>query len=392
MRRPHRIVSIVGTRPEAIKMAPLARALEAREGFDHRLILTGQHSSLERYFDLPAGRVRALDFDPRDLTHRGMRRALQALLCGDFRRERIDLVLVQGDTASAVAGACAAHDCAIPLGHVEAGLRSFDLRQPRPEEGHRIVIDRLAQLLFAPTEAAAGNLRRDPGVKGRIWVTGNTGIDALLQMRAKLGPGRSAASERRLILATCHRRENQGERVRDVCDALKRMVLELPVRLLVPLHPNRHVRRTAERALEGTAFVELTEPLDHEAMVRAMDESWLILSDSGGLQEEAPALGKPLLVLRSVTERPEALATGNIVLVGTDPDRIVAAVAGLLADQARYARMSRPAFPFGDGRASQRIVEAVETWLGDRPPPSRRPASAGRAAAPGPRASRPGAR
>lgn len=370
----HRIVSIVGTRPEAIKMAPVARALARRATVDHRLVLTGQHRGLARHFDLPSDRVGELDFDPRGLAQRGLRRALQALLGADFRRAPVDLVLVQGDTTSAVSGAWAARDCGIPLGHVEAGLRSFDLRQPRPEEGHRIVIDRLADLLFAPTEAAALNLRRQSGLKGRIWVTGNTGIDALLAVRARLGPRRPARRGRRLILVTCHRRENQGERVRAVCDALKRMVTALPVRIVVPLHPNRHVRRATEAALAGIARITLTEPLDYEAMVRLMDESWLILSDSGGLQEEAPALGRPLLVLREVTERPEALATGNIELVGTDPGRIVAAVAGLLADEAKYERMSRPAFPFGDGRAAERIADAIEAWLAERPPPSRSPA------------------
>jgi UDP-N-acetylglucosamine 2-epimerase (non-hydrolysing) len=366
MRGRHRIISIVGTRPEAIKMAPVARALAACEAVDHRLVLTGQHAGLARLFDRAAGSVRELAFDPRGRSQSGLRRALQALLCGDFRREPADLVLVQGDTTSAVAGARAAGDCGIPLGHVEAGLRSFDLRQPCPEEGHRIAIDTLADLLFAPTEASAENLRREARAKGSIWVTGNTGIDALLQMRARLDPRRPAPDERRLILVTCHRRENRGARVRAVCDALRRMVAELPVRIVLPLHPNRHVRRRMEEALRGTAHIELTESLDHEDMVRLMDESWLILSDSGGLQEEAPALGRPLLVLRGITERPEALATGNIELVGTDTERIVAAVAGLLADGRKYARMSRPAFPFGDGRASERIAEAIETWLGER--------------------------
>jgi UDP-N-acetylglucosamine 2-epimerase (non-hydrolysing) len=366
--RGHRILSIVGTRPEAIKMAPVAKLLNARAGFDHDLLLTGQHAGLARYFDLPEGRVRELDFDARDRSQRSLRKTLERLLGAEFQREPVDLVLVQGDTASAVAGACAARDCGIPIGHVEAGLRSFDLRRPHPEEGHRIVIDRLAHLLFAPSEAAAENLRRDARAGGRIWVTGNSGIDSLLEVRARLGPLRPAQDGRLRILVTCHRRENQGERVRGLCDALKRLVRELPVRIVLPLHPNRHVRRAFERALAGTAHVELTEPLDHEEMVRRMDESWLILSDSGGLQEEAPALGRPLLVLREVTERPEALAAGNVELVGTDADRIVAAVARLLADGEKYARMARPAFPYGDGRASERIAEAIEAWLSSRRP------------------------
>lgn len=361
------LVSIVGTRPEAIKMAPVARALARLPGARHEIFLTGQHDGLARYFD-PGQSLRQLRFDPGRRSVESLREALRALLRGCFQRRRIDLVLVHGDTTSAAAGAFAARDCGIALAHVEAGLRSFDLAQPWPEEGHRVAIDSLAELLFAPTEAAADNLRRERPVKGRILVTGNSGIDALLETRARIAARTPlpAADGRRLILATCHRRENQGAPARAVCAALKRAVLELPVRVAAPLHLNPRVRGAIERALAGVENVQLLEPLDYEPMVRLMDESWLILTDSGGLQEEAPALGRPVLVLRNVTERPEALATGSLELVGTDPDRIVAAVAGLLADEARYARMARPAFPFGDGRASERIAAAVGAWLAER--------------------------
>ncbi|HYG49148.1 MAG TPA: UDP-N-acetylglucosamine 2-epimerase (non-hydrolyzing) [Allosphingosinicella sp.] len=367
------VVSVVGTRPEAIKMAPVARALARRPGVEHQVILTGQHAGLAGYFDHPRQSVLQLRFSPRGRTPEGLREALRAMLCGRFRRGPVDLVLVHGDTTSAVAGALAAQDCGIPTGHVEAGLRSHDLAQPFPEEGHRVAIDALAELLFAPTDTAADNLRREGRVSGRIWVTGNTGIDALLQARTRIAsPVRPARSGgRRLILATCHRRENQGEPVRSVCEALKRMVRELPVRVAAPLHPNPLARRGVEHALAGAEHIELLEPLDHDGMVRLMASSWLILTDSGGLQEEAPALGKPVLVLREVTERPEALATGSLELVGTDPDRIVAAVSGLLADPARYARMARTAFPFGDGHAAERIAEAIEAWRTDaRPRPA----------------------
>jgi UDP-N-acetylglucosamine 2-epimerase len=357
------IVSVVGTRPEAIKMAPVARAVERLPGIEHQIFLTGQHSDLAPYFD-PKHRLCELGFDPRDRTVESLRTALRALLCGRFRRQRADLVLVHGDTTSAAAGALAARDCSIPLAHVEAGLRSFDLDQPWPEEGHRVAIDALAELLFAPSEEAAQNLRREARVRGRIVVTGNSGIDALLQTRARLSPqARSAgADERRRILVTCHRRENQGEPARAVCAAIRRIVAELPVRVAAPLHPNPRVRGPFDAALRGANHVETLEPQSYEAMVGLMDSSWLILTDSGGLQEEAPALGKPVLVLRDVTERPEAMATGNLELVGTDPDRIFAAVAGLVADGEKYARMARPAFPFGDGRASERIARAIDGW------------------------------
>lgn len=362
------LVSVVGTRPEAIKMAPVVRALGQLTGVEQEVVLTGQHGGLDGHFDLPEGTLRQLRFHPRDRDVERIRTALRALLCGRFQRRTIDLVLVHGDTTSAAAGALAAQDCGISLAHVEAGLRSFDLDQPWPEEGHRVAIDALAELLFAPSEDAAENLSREPRVGGRIFVTGNSGIDALLYAQARIArPAEPAvADERRLILVTCHRRENQGEPARSVCDAIRRMTAELPVRVAAPLHFNPLARGAIEESLAGADHVQLLEPQGHEAMVGLMDESWLILTDSGGLQEEAPALGRPVLVLRDVTERPEALATGNLELVGTDPDRIFAAVAGLLADPERYARMARPAFPFGDGHASERIAEAIGAWLGER--------------------------
>ena len=362
------IVSVVGTRPEAIKMAPVARTLARLPRVEHQVFLTGQHRGLEGYFHPSAGTLRELRFNPRERNVESLRAALRALLCGRFRRQTVDLVLVHGDTTSAAAGALAARDCGIPVAHVEAGLRSFDLDQPWPEESHRVAIDALSELLFAPTETAAANLRKEVRVTGRIFVTGNSGIDALLQARARIvRPERPGGGEdRRLILATCHRRENQGEPARAVCEGLKRMVAELPVRVAAPLHLNPLARSVVEDSLAGTAHVQLLEPQGYEAMVGLMDSSWLILTDSGGLQEEAPALGKPVLVLREVTERPEALATGNLELVGTDPGRIFAAVAGLVADPEKYARMAVPAFPFGDGKASERIAEAIEEWLAER--------------------------
>jgi UDP-N-acetylglucosamine 2-epimerase len=347
-------------------MAPVARALAGLAGARHEVVLTGQHDGLAGHFD-PGQRLRQLRFDPAGRSVESLGEALRALLRGRFRRQRIDLVLVHGDTTSALAGALAARDCGIAVAHVEAGLRSFDLCQPWPEEGHRIAIDAVAELLFAPTDRAARNLRREGRASGRILVTGNSGIDALLQARARIaGPRQPTDSGRRLILATCHRRENQGVPALAVCGALRRMVRELPVRVAAPLHPNPATRRGVETALAGIPFVELLEPQGHEAMVRLIDSSWLILTDSGGLQEEAPALGRPVLVLREVTERPEAVASGNLELVGTDPDRLFAAVSGLLADERKYARMARPAFPFGDGRASERIAGAIAAWLAER--------------------------
>jgi UDP-N-acetylglucosamine 2-epimerase len=361
------IVSVVGTRPEAIKMAPVVRALGKQPEIEQQVFLTGQHGGLESHFDLPDGNLHQLRFNPRDRDVERLRSALRALLCGRFRRRPIDLVLVHGDTTSAAAGALAARDCGIPLAHVEAGLRSFDLDEPWPEESHRVAIDGMADLLFAPTEASAENLKQEPRVTGRILVTGNSGIDALLHARARV-PTRAAESGdgRRRVLVTCHRRENQGAPANAVCDTIRRMVAELPVRVAAALHLNPLVRAPIEAKLAGADHVELLEPQGYEPMVGLMDSSWLILTDSGGLQEEAPALGKPVLVLRNVTERPEALASGNLELVGTDPDRIFAAVAGLLGNPEKYARMARPSFPFGDGKASERIAAAIEQWLAQR--------------------------
>jgi UDP-N-acetylglucosamine 2-epimerase (non-hydrolysing) len=350
-------------------MGPVVRALEARPRISQQVVLTGQHRGLGEYFAGTSAALRELPYDPRGRTPARLRETLHEVLCGHFQRQPIDLVLVQGDTASAFAGALAARGCGIPVGHVEAGLRSFDLTQPWPEEGNRVAIDALSDLLFAPTEAAAENLRREWRVKGRIWVTGNSGIDAVLDARdriARTEPAAEGAEAPRLVLVTCHRRENQGKPIASVCAALKEMAARLPVRVALVLHPNRHARRGVEEALAGTEGIELLEPLGHGEMVRLMERSWLILTDSGGLQEEAPALGKPVLVLRNVTERGEALASENIELVGTDTRRIVAAVEELLDNPEKLARMSRVAFPFGDGRAGPRSAASVEGWLAER--------------------------
>jgi UDP-N-acetylglucosamine 2-epimerase (non-hydrolysing) len=376
-RRRHRVVSIVGTRPEAIKMGPVVRALATRRGIDQQVVLTGQHRGLAPFFaGLPPEQLRELDYNPEGRTAPRLRETLHGLLCGHFSGDPAELVLVQGDTASAFAGAFAARDCGIPIGHVEAGLRSFDLKQPWPEEGNRMAIDALSALLFAPTDAAARNLAADWRVKGRVFVTGNSGIDALLETRDRLRdePRVTGRQGVRTVLVTCHRKENQGEKLAGICAALKRLVRELPVEIVLPLHPNRHVRSGLDDLLRGEPRIGLREPLAYEEMVRLIDRSWAILTDSGGLQEEGPALGKPVLVLREVTERPEGVVSANIELVGSEPEAIVAAVRALIEDPAKYERMSRPSFPFGDGRASARIAAAVEAWL----EPSRSRAEAAR--------------
>ena len=279
---------------------------------------------------------------------------------------RPDMVIVQGDTTSAWAAALAAHRHGVPVGHVEAGLRSHDLANPFPEERNRVAIDAISTLLFAPTDDARRNLITESSAAGRIIVTGNTGIDALLAMRESARNWRLHDGGTRLILVTCHRRENIGAGIASICAALRQLAERRDVQIVLPVHPNPDVRAGVEQALAGIQRIQLLPALSYPEMVRLMDAAHLILSDSGGLQEEAPALGVPLLVLRDNTERPEALATGNIALVGTDTDRIIAAATRLLDDPVAHAAMSRPAYPYGQGDAAERILDAIEDWFGVR--------------------------
>ena len=354
------IASIVGTRPEAIKMLPVVRALADVGGIDQLVILTGQHRNLTAFDGLPGVEVHDLGADPREQTAGEICEGIHHLLCGNLSVRSPSLVLVQGDTASALAGARAAADCGIPLGHVEAGLRSFDIDFPWPEEGYRIEIDRLSDLLFAPSESAAANLRRER-LTGAIHVTGNSGIDALLHARGTQVEPTAWGDVRRPILVTCHRRENRGATLARVADALRRLVQELPVRVIFLLHTNPHLCADVRALLDGEPHIELLPPVDHVQMVSLIDGCWAILTDSGGLQEEGPALGKPVLVLRDVTERVEAADSSR--LVGTRAETIQAAVSALLDDADLYARMAKPCLPYGDGKAAPRIAAIIEQFL-----------------------------
>jgi UDP-N-acetylglucosamine 2-epimerase (non-hydrolysing) len=367
------LVSIVlGTRPEAIKLAPVILAFQRDPGFRTRVVLTGQHremvAQVMELFGLRADRDLALMAPKQTLTHVTCA-ALQGLR-EEFLEHRPDLVLVQGDTTTAFASALAAFYEQIPVGHVEAGLRTDNLLDPFPEEANRRLISQVAQLHFAPTSVSEANLKAS-GVVGEILVTGNTVIDALLLMAASAPlpqvPGLDWERQR-VILATVHRRENWGERLTSIGEGFRQLLDRHPdTALLLPLHRNPTVREPLQELLGDHPRAHLCEPLDYDELVGAIRGCTLLLSDSGGLQEEAPALGKPVLVLRRTTERPEAVTAGTARLIGTDRESIVDEASRLLDDPQAYAAMAQARNPFGDGQASGRILEASRRFLRGAP-------------------------
>ena len=354
-----RVLSIAGTRPEAIKFAPLIHALAERPGIASLLVATGQHRALFHEalepFGLSADVDLALPNHEIDSFCAALRQAT-ARLIDDLAP---DLILVQGDTSSAWAAAQAAAALGVPVGHVEAGLRSGDPDLPWPEERNRREIDALSSLLFAPTPAAVDNLA---DARGEVHLTGNTGIDALLWMRSRQPP-LLHDSMPRLILVTCHRREALFH-LPAVADALLAIAERPDVRLHLPLHPNPAVAPVLTALLGRHPRILLEPALPYPALVRMLDAAHLLLTDSGGLQEEAPALGLPTLVLREVTERPESIACGTARLVGLNPRRIVGETLRLLDNPSAHAAMAVPAFPYGRGDAARRIVTAIESWCG----------------------------
>ncbi|MBX3178840.1 MAG: UDP-N-acetylglucosamine 2-epimerase (non-hydrolyzing) [Candidatus Hydrogenedentes bacterium] len=372
-----KVLVVVGTRPEAIKMAPVIRELRARPGrFSTLVCATAQHRSLLdsaiQLFGI------GVDFDLDIMRHdqslcqaaAGMLRGLDTVLAEACP----DAVLVHGDTATSVSAALAAFYHQIPAGHVEAGLRTADRQRPFPEEMNRRLADRLCAWHYAPTERARQNLLEARFPEEHILVTGNTVIDALLDIAARPYTFTdplldSLGRERRLLLVTAHRRESFGAPLRELCAALRAIARDHPdVEIVYPVHPNPNVRETVEAALKGIPRIHCIAPLPYLPFVHLMKRATLILTDSGGIQEEAPALGKPVLVLRDETERPEAIEAGTARLVGARRDRIVAETRGLLEDPAARARIARTPNPFGDGRASARIVDHLESRLGAAAP------------------------
>ncbi len=352
-------------------MAPVVAALERRTDMQSVLCVTGQHrqmlDSVLRTFDLHPD----IDLDLMQPNQQLAHITARILTSVDdvLVQHRPDWVLVQGDTTTVMAAALAAFYRGVRVAHVEAGLRTGDLRLPFPEEANRRIADLLADLYLAPTDAARDNLLREGIAPRRVVVTGNTVVDALLAVRARVR-GRSLddvagpLGERRLILVTSHRRENFGEPFENTCRALRHIAETYgdEVRIVYPVHLNPNVRKPAYDLLGGLPNLTLIDPVDYETMVALMDRAYLILSDSGGLQEEAPSLGKPLLVLRDKTERPEAVACGAARLVGTDFTVIVAETDRLMRDPAAYRAMATAGNPYGDGRAADRTVQAIADW------------------------------
>ena len=371
MSTPHNVCIVLGTRPEAIKLAPVIQAFQASDDFQTRVVLTGQHremvTQVMELFGITADHDLALMAPRQTLTHITCS-ALQGLQEA-FERHSPDLVLVQGDTTTAFASALAAFYGQIPVGHVEAGLRTDDIFDPYPEEANRRLISQLALLHFAPTHVSARNLAAS-GVVGETVTTGNTVIDALLLMAQKAPPLEMPGLDferQRVILATVHRRENWGERLQDIGRGFLEVLERFPdTALLLPLHRNPTVREPLQALLGDHPRAFLTEPLDYDRLVAAMRGATLLLTDSGGLQEEAPALGKPVLVLRRTTERPEAVDAGTAKLIGTDSADIVRETALLLESSAAYEAMARAHNPFGDGQASARILESCRSFLNAR--------------------------
>jgi UDP-N-acetylglucosamine 2-epimerase (non-hydrolysing) len=361
----HRILSVIGTRPEAIKMAPVVHALDAARWAESRVLITGQHRDLVDDQLAFFGVTPDLDLDVmrpgQSLAE--LTAALLPALDDALRSEAPDLVLAQGDTTTVLTTALACCYRRIPFGHVEAGLRTGDLTAPFPEEANRVVADQLAALSFAPTEGAAEHLRREGRTSG-VHVTGNPVVDALLWARERISrDGDAADAARRRVLVTTHRRENLGDGLQGILDAVATLAERGDVEVLLPVHPNPAVEAAVRGRLAGVDAVTLTPPLSYPDMIRELDRCHLVLTDSGGIQEEAPSLGKPVLVMRHVTERTEGVEAGTAKLVGTEPATIVAAAATLLDDADAYAAMSQAQNPYGDGAAAPRIVAHCRAFL-----------------------------
>lgn len=371
MSTPIKVLSVFGTRPEAIKFFPLIHALDADPRFESRVCVSGQHRGmLDQVLEI--ARVRPhhdLDLMQPDQTLDSLTANLLTGVGRVLDEESPDWVVVQGDTATAMSGALAAYYRKIPVAHVEAGLRSGNIYHPWPEEVNRKIVGSFAALHFAPTDTAAAALQREAVDPRKILVTGNTVIDALhwitgeITRTPALAGGLAALEQRfagkRIIGVTSHRRENFGDGMEAIATAIRQISARDDVAMIFPVHLNPHVRKVMNARLDGLDNVALIEPLDYPHFARLLDICTLMLTDSGGVQEEAPALGKPVLVMRETTERPEGVEAGTAKLVGTDADKIVSECARLLDDEQAYSAMAKAHNPFGDGHSAGRIIEAL---------------------------------
>ncbi|MCP2231422.1 non-hydrolyzing UDP-N-acetylglucosamine 2-epimerase [Erwinia aphidicola] len=369
-----KVLTVFGTRPEAIKMAPLVHALAQEEGIESRLCVTAQHREmldqvLQLFSIVP-------DYDLNIMQPgQGLTEITSRILEGlktVFSDFTPDVVLVHGDTTTTFAASLAAFYHRIPVGHVEAGLRTGDLWSPWPEEANRTLTGHLASYHFTPTTTSQQNLLRENLPAQRIFVTGNTVIDALFWVRDRVLSDDALrnslaarypflAADKKMILVTGHRRESFGDGFERICNALAEIArLHPDTQIVYPVHLNPNVSEPVNRILSGIDNIILIEPQEYLPFVWLMDRAWLILTDSGGIQEEAPSLGKPVLVMRDTTERPEAIAAGTVMLVGTDGAKIVSEVNRLLTDEEAWHTMSRAHNPYGDGLACQRIVQALK--------------------------------
>ena len=366
---PIKALFIFGTRPEAIKLCPVIRHMKSLpDDFDVRVCVTAQHREMLdqvlNAFDVTPDRDLDIMRPGQSLCQSNSRiiAALEPVLA----KEKPSIVLVQGDTTTTFCGALAGFYAKIPVGHIEAGLRTGDPHQPFPEEMNRLLTGRLTTLHFAATEGAARNLYREGVDHAAVAVTGNTGIDAVLHVKQALEAGKLIGlkgfptdSSKKLIVVTAHRRETFGEGLDRICAALAQLARRNDVEIVYPVHPNPNVRQTVNRHLADQRNIRLLDPMEYVPFVDLMRRAYLLLTDSGGIQEEAPSLGKPVLVLREKTERPEAVSAGTARLVGTDERQIVGEAERLLTDPAAYHRMARRHNAYGDGRASGRIAQAL---------------------------------
>ena len=366
-----KIMSIFGTRPEAIKMCPVVKELDQRKGITSIVCLTGQHEEmLNQVVEIFKIKVNySLHIMRKNQTLSNITSEIVIRLDDIMKKERPDMVLVHGDTSSAFAAALSAFYHHIPIGHVEAGLRTYDMQSPYPEEFNRQAVDLITDLFFAPTEYARKQLLLEKKDKKRIFVTGNTVIDALKTTvnNHYTNSVIEKCGNHKIVLMTVHRRENIGKPMKNIFEAVNRIVSDFKdIRVIYPVHKNPKVRKIAYQYFQDNPMIFMIEPLDVYDFHNFMNRSYIILTDSGGIQEEAPALGKPVLVLRDTTERPEGVEAGTLKIIGTETNRVYNEIKKLLTNEEEYFHMSKATNPYGDGLSSKHIVDIIESYFEEK--------------------------